>query len=66
MFIARVVGKERAAPVVVHPVVVVYLIIGGICQLDLPWQHGHGQGAAMPNELGALIGARRIRRIAQG
>src|SRR5687768_13959816 len=36
MFAAPVVGKERDATVVMHPVVVVYLIIGRVAELNLP------------------------------
>lgn len=65
MLISRVVVKDRDAPVLMHPVVVVYLIIGRVPQLDLPGQDRHGQGAAMANELAALIRTGRISRITQ-
>ena len=64
VFIAPVVVEDCDAPLVMHPGVVGYLIMGRVPQLNLPRQHGHGQGAAMANELAALIGARRISRIA--
>lgn len=62
--VARVGVKDRDATLVVHPVVMGDALMGGVSQLDVPRQHGPGQGATMANELGALIGARRISRMA--
>src|SRR5688500_5514775 len=65
MFVAPMVGKERDATVVMHPVVVVNLIIGRVAELNLPRQPRHSQGAAVANELAALICASRISGMTQ-
>jgi hypothetical protein len=65
VFMTPVVGQERDTPLVISPVIVVSLSIGRVPQLDLPWQHGHGQGAAMAHARAALIRPGHIGGIAQ-
>jgi hypothetical protein len=64
VFGARGVVKDRDATLGVPPVVMGDDSLGGVSPLDVPRQHGHGQGATMAHELGALIGARRLSRMA--
>ena len=66
VLVARVIGKDRDAAVVVKPVVVGGDVIGRVPQVDLPRQDWDSEGGAMLDELGALIGIGRIGGVAQG
>src|SRR5712691_11808115 len=60
VLVSPVVIKDRDSTPGVHPEVVGDDIIGGVSQLDLPRSDRHGQGSAMANKLGALIGIGRV------
>jgi hypothetical protein len=66
VLVARVIGKDRNAALVVQPLVVGGNVMGRVPQVDLPRQYRDSEGGAMLDERTPLMGIGRLGGVAQG
>jgi hypothetical protein len=66
VLVARVIGEDRDATMVVKPEIIGSDVIGCVPQGDLPRQDWDREGGAMLDELGPLLGIGRTGGVAQG